>query len=59
MSRFMRNGHSLILAYDQGLEHGPTDFNEKNVDPAYVIDIANRGGVRCICMPEGNCGELS
>ncbi len=42
MSRFMRKGKSLILAYDQGLEHGPTDFNEKNVDPQFVLDIAGR-----------------
>ncbi|MBX8633298.1 MAG: aldolase [Candidatus Thermoplasmatota archaeon] len=53
MSRFMRNGHSLILAYDQGLEHGPTDFNEKNVDPAYVIDIANRGGFDAFVCQKG------
>lgn len=53
MNRFMRNGHSLILAYDQGLEHGPTDFNEKNVDPAYVIDIANRGGFDAFVCQKG------
>src|SRR5428012_16902 len=32
-----RNGRSLILAYDQGLEHGPsTDFDERNVDPTFI-----------------------
>ncbi len=53
MNRFMRNGRSLILAYDQGLEHGPTDFNDKNVDPAYVIDIANRGGYDAFVCQKG------
>jgi len=53
MSRFMRNGRSLILAYDQGIEHGPTDFNEKNVDPAFVIDIANRGGFDAFVAQKG------
>jgi class I fructose-bisphosphate aldolase len=53
MNRFMRNGRSLILAYDQGLEHGPTDFNDANVDPAYVIDIANRGGFDAFVCQKG------
>ena len=53
MNRFMRNGRSLILAYDQGLEHGPTDFNERNVDPAYVIDIANHGGFDAFVCQKG------
>lgn len=53
MDRFMRNGHSLILAYDQGIEHGPTDFNERNVDPSFVIDIANRGGFDAFACQKG------
>ena len=24
-----RNGRVMLLAYDQGFEHGPTDFDEK------------------------------
>ena len=53
MNRFMRNGRSLVLAYDQGLEHGPTDFNDRNVDPAYVIDVANRGGYDAFVCQKG------
>jgi len=45
MNRFLRNGHGLLLAYDQGFEHGPSDFNAKNVDPAYILDIARRAQV--------------
>ena len=33
------------MAYDQGFEHGPSDFNAKNVDPAYILDIAKKSGV--------------
>lgn len=33
------------MAYDQGFEHGPTDFNAKNVDPKYILDIAKESGV--------------
>ncbi len=40
----VKKKHALFLAYDQGLEHGPSDFNDKNVDPKYIIDIAKNGG---------------
>jgi class I fructose-bisphosphate aldolase len=42
LSRLFRDGKAMFLAYDQGLEHGPKDFNEKNYDPEFVIDIALR-----------------
>lgn len=41
--RLLSKGRALYLAYDQGMEHGPRDFNDKNVDPLYIIDIARRG----------------
>lgn len=56
----MRNPHSIsrdgtymILAYDQGFEHGPTDFNAKNVDPYYVFDIALHGNFTAIACHAG------
>ena len=45
MNKFLRNGKGLLLAYDQGFEHGPADFDAKNVDPAYIIDIARQAQV--------------
>lgn len=45
MDKFLRNGHGLFLAYDQGFEHGPSDFNAKNVDPKYILNIAKESGV--------------
>jgi len=42
MSRLFKDGRAMFLAYDQGLEHGPKDFNDKNYDPEYIIDIALR-----------------
>lgn len=38
-----RKGKAFYLAYDQGLEHGPADFNDKNIDPEYIFDIAEKG----------------
>lgn len=40
----------MLLAYDHGFEHGPTDFDEKSADPNYIMDIADSGhftGVVC------------
>ena len=54
MDKFLTNGKSILLAYDQGLEHGPsTDFNEKNVDPAYVMDIAAKARLNGIVFQKG------
>jgi class I fructose-bisphosphate aldolase len=51
---FLKNGRCLILAYDQGLEHGPTeDFNDKNVDPGFIVDIANKGGYTGLALQKG------
>jgi class I fructose-bisphosphate aldolase len=51
---FLKNGRSLILAYDQGLEHGPNeDFDDRNVDPAFIVDIANRGGYTGLALQKG------
>lgn len=54
MDVFLNDGKSLLLAYDQGLEHGPSkDFNDKNVDPSYVMDIASKGGFNGIIFQKG------
>nr|MDG6921814.1 aldolase [Nitrososphaerota archaeon] len=54
MNTFLRNGKSMLLAYDQGFEHGPSlDFNDKNVDPSYVMDIAVKGGFNGIVFQKG------
>lgn len=47
-------GKALFLAYDQGLEHGPSsDFNDENVDPLYILDIAKRGKFNAIVFQKG------
>src|SRR5438552_5850175 len=54
MEAFLRSGRSLLLAYDQGLEHGPsTDFDERNVDPGFVMDIAVKGGFNGVVFQKG------
>jgi len=51
---FLKNGRGLIIAYDQGLEHGPSaDFDNRNVDPAFIVDIANKGGFTALALQKG------
>jgi len=52
-NKITKKGKALFLAYDQGLEHGPTDFNDKNVDPNFIIDIARKGGYTGIVFQKG------
>jgi fructose-bisphosphate aldolase, class I len=54
MAHFLKNGRSMLLAYDQGLEHGPSaDFNERNVDPAMVMETAAKGGFNGVVFQKG------
>ena len=43
----------LYLAYDQGLEHGPSEFNDKNVNPAKIIEIAQKGRYDAVIFQKG------
>ena len=53
LKKITKQEKALFLAYDQGLEHGPTDFNDKNVNPNYVIEIAKKGGYTGIIFQKG------
>lgn len=53
LGKIVKNGKVLLLAMDQGMEHGPTDFNAKNVNPEYVCDIACRGGFTGFAIQKG------
>jgi len=54
MEVFMRNGRGLLLAYDQGLEHGPSaDFDERNISPSFVMDLALKGGFNGVVLQKG------
>ncbi len=55
LKRIILKGRAMILAYDQGFEHGPRDFlkNPKSKNPAYILDIAKRGGFTGIVLHAG------
>ena len=53
--RIMPGGRAMILAYDQGFEHGPRDFlmhpEARNFE--YILDIAKRGRFTGIVLHAG------
>ncbi len=54
MAPFLTNERGVLLAYDQGLEHGPSkDFNDKSVDPNYILEIAEKGKFTGIIFQKG------
>ena len=53
LNKILKKGKALFLAYDQGLEHGPADFNDKNIDPEYILDIAKKGKYNAVILQKG------
>ncbi len=54
MAPFLKEGRSMLLAYDQGLEHGPSaDFDERNVDPAMIMETAAAGKFNGVVFQKG------
>ncbi len=47
------NGKTLMLAYDHGLEHGPSDFTDRNADPSYILEIARKAKLNGIVLHKG------
>lgn len=53
LEKITTNGKALFLAYDQGLEHGPTDFDDKNIDPGYILKIGVETGYNGVIFQKG------
>lgn len=53
LSKITKDGKALFLAYDQGMEHGPTDFNDDSVDPKEVLRIADSGFFTAVILQKG------
>ena len=53
LRKILKKGKAMFLAYDQGMEHGPTDFDDRNVDPEYIIGIAKAGGFTGLIFQKG------
>jgi len=54
LGKITRNGRAMFLAYDQGIEHGPDmDFDDENIDPAKILEIAESGHFTGIILQKG------
>ncbi len=53
LSKIMRGGRAFYLAYDQGIERGPSEFNDVNVNPLNIIRIAKLGGFNGLIVQKG------
>lgn len=53
LSKITTNGKALFLAYDQGMEHGPSDFDDQNIDPSYILKIGKEGEFNAIILQKG------
>jgi len=53
LSKITKDGKALFLAYDQGMEHGPLDFDDDNADPEYILDIGLKGMFTGVIFQKG------
>ena len=53
IEKLLTDNKTLMLAYDQGLEHGPIDFNDINIDPHYMINIGIHGKYNALIFQKG------
>lgn len=53
LEKLSTGGKYLFLAYDHGFEHGPTDFNERSIDPTFILELALTGGYNAIVLHKG------
>ena len=43
----------IFLACDQGMEHGPEDFNETNINPDFIFQTAIKSGLNAVIVGKG------
>jgi len=53
LSKITKDGKAMFLAYDQGMEHGPSDFDDESVDPANILKIALDGEYTGVIFQKG------
>jgi len=53
LSTITKHDKALFLAYDQGMEHGPSDFEDENANPQNILDIAVSGAFTAVIFQKG------
>lgn len=53
LTKITKENKAMFLAYDQGMEHGPSDFDDESVDPENILKIAVDGGFTGVILQKG------
>lgn len=53
LKKISRDGKVMLLAYDQGFEHGPVDFDDRSVDPEFILGLTKSGNFTGVILQEG------
>jgi len=53
IDKILRGGRGMLLAYDHGFEHGPQDFDERSVDPSWIMQITETGHFTGVVFQKG------
>ena len=53
LTKITKDGKALFLAYDQGMEHGPSDFDDENANPQNILNIAVNGNFTAVILQKG------
>lgn len=53
LDKITKEGKALFLAYDQGMEHGPGDFDSDSIDPNYILSIGIEGEFNAVIFQKG------
>lgn len=53
ISHLTTKGKMIFLACDQGMERGPSDYNEKTIDPRYIFEIGVKAGFNAMIFGKG------
>jgi class I fructose-bisphosphate aldolase len=53
LDKITNKGRAIYLAYDHGMEHGPTDFTDENIDPAVILKLAYDSQVSAVVFQKG------
>lgn len=53
LDKITTKGKALYLAYDQGMEHGPSDFDDESIDPGHILKVGVYGGYNGVIVQKG------
>lgn len=53
LEKISTNGRWLFLAYDHGMEHGPSGLPGRSIDPYYILGIAEEGKYSAVILQKG------